>query len=500
MKDATMKITPEHFAQMTLEQAAAGLAKGEFTPSELLEASLARMDAFEPSINAVITRNDDEARKEAAALGKPDPAKPLWGLPVAVKDNMMTRGLRTTCGSGILENFVPPYDAAVVEKLRAAGAFVNGKANMDEFAMGATGESSAYGATLNPWDTTRVPGGSSSGSSALVAYGGALASLASDTGGSIRQPASYCGLVGMKPTYGRVSRHGVGALASSLDQVGPIARCVRDSAFVMDAISGYDRRDSTSAKQADQAAPCLPTIEDGVKGLRIGFDPSILNREGLAPSKIEALKKSVDIAKSAGAEIREVKIPLIDYGVAAYYIICCCEASTNMARFDGVRYGKRRGEGDLWDVYSETRGKGFSDEVKRRIMMGSYALSKGYYDAYYLKAVRVRRLFTQKMTELFDSVDAIFMPVSPTPPRLLGAKASVLENYLGDIFTLPANLTSLPALSFPGGLYDGLPAGVQVMGAPFREDILYRVARAAERGIGPLPGAPWTKAQPEEVK
>lgn len=494
-----MNITPEEFARLDLEQAAAGLDRGDFTPTDLLEASLARMDRFEADINAIITRDDDAARNAAAALDNPAASQTLRGVPMALKDCIMTRGLRSTCGSRILENFIPPYDAGVVEKLRAAGAVVAGKANMDEFAMGATGENSAYGATCNPWNTSRVTGGSSSGSAAAVAYGGVMAALGSDTGGSIRQPAAFCGLVGMKPTYGRVSRHGVGALASSLDQVGPLTRTVRDNAMVLDAISGHDHRDSTSAAQADTAAPCLSGIEDGIKGMRIGFDPSVLEREGFSPIMTGALRRAVDIAKDAGAEIREVKLPLIDYGVAAYYIICCCEASANMARFDGVRYGKRQGDGDLWDIYCETRGKGFGDEVKRRIMMGSYALSKGYYDAYYLKAARVRRLFAQELGKLFEGVQAIIMPVSPQPPRELGAQASVLENYLGDVFTLPANLTSLPAVSFPIGTFEGLPAGVQAMGAAFSENVLYRIARVAEKNTR-LPEAPWTKAKPESAQ
>ncbi|MCD7896321.1 MAG: Asp-tRNA(Asn)/Glu-tRNA(Gln) amidotransferase subunit GatA [Planctomycetaceae bacterium] len=489
----------DEFAQLTLEDAVAGVRQGAFGPIELVEASIDRMDRFEPVINAVITRDDSAARRDAA--GKKDAAadQSLFGVPLAVKDNIMTRGLRSTCGSRILENFVPPYDATVVSKIRAAGAVVHGKTNMDEFAMGATGENSAYGATKNPWNPARVTGGSSSGSAAIVAYGGALAALASDTGGSIRQPASFCGLVGMKPTYGRVSRYGLGSLASSLDQIGPLTRTVRDNALLMDIISGHDPMDSTSAKQADVADACMAGIDDGVKGLRFGYDPSLLDKEGVSPVVAGALRRAVDIMRENGAEIREVTIPLIDYGVAAYYIICSCEASANMARYDGVRYGKRQGDGDVWQVYGETRGKGFGDEVKRRIMMGSYALSAGYYDAYYLKAARVRRLFTKEMTALFSDIDAIIMPVAPTPPREIGAETSVLENYLGDIFTLPANLTSLPALSFPVGVLGGLPVGAQAMAAPFRENILYRLARVAEQNSR-LPDAPWTKPEPEAAK
>ncbi|MCC8109087.1 MAG: Asp-tRNA(Asn)/Glu-tRNA(Gln) amidotransferase GatCAB subunit A, partial [Planctomycetes bacterium] len=274
---------------------------------------------------------------------------------------------------------------------------------------------------------------------------------------------------------------------------------VRDNALLMDSISGPDPLDSRSAKQADVADACMAGIDDGVKGLRFGYDPSLLDKEGVSPVVAGALRRAVDIMRENGAEIREVTIPLIDYGVAAYYIICSCEASANMARYDGVRYGKRQGDGDVWQVYGETRGKGFGDEVKRRIMMGSYALSAGYYDAYYLKAARVRRLFTKEMTALFSDIDAIIMPVAPTPPREIGAETSVLENYLGDIFTLPANLTSLPALSFPVGVLGGLPVGAQAMAAPFRENILYRLARVAEQNSR-LPDAPWTKPEPEAAK
>ena len=496
-----MKITPEEFAGMDLETAAKGLAQGDFAAVDLAAAAAARMDAFEPVVNAMITRNDEGALARAAEIDAVGPSgdSPLAGIPVAVKDNIMTRGLRSTCGSAILGNFVPPYDADVVEKLNAAGAVITGKVNMDEFAMGSTGENSAYGPTRNPWDTTRITGGSSSGSAAVVAYGGALASLGSDTGGSIRLPASFCGLIGMKPTYGRVSRYGLGSLASSLDQIGPLTRTVRDNALLMDVITGHDRRDSTSAVQADSAAPCLPTVEQGIKGLRIGFDPGIAMRDGFSPVQAGALKRAVDICRENGADVREIKIPLIDYGVAAYYIICSCEASANMARYDGVRYGVRKGDGDLWNVYAETRGQGFGDEVKRRIMMGSYALSKGYYDAYYLKAARVRRLFTLEFNKLFEDVDVIIMPVAPQPPRPLGTKATLLEDYLGDIFTLSANLTALPALAFPVGVFQGLPAGAQAMAAPFREDLLYRVARVAEKNTR-MQDAPWTKALPEERK
>ncbi len=493
-----MTIDHEQFARMTLEDAARGVISGECSASDLVEASIRRMDVFEPVVNAVITRNDDAARARALENNIPQGVL-LPGLPVAVKDNMMTRGLRSTCGSKMLDNFIPPANAHAVDKTLEAGAIISAKTNMDEFAMGTTGENSAYGPTRNPWNTGRVPGGSSSGSAAIVAYGGAPAALASDTGGSIRQPAAFCGVVGMKPTYGRVSRSGCGALASSLDQIGPITRTVRDNALMMDILTGHDKLDSTSAKQADSAAPCHPTVEDGVKGLKIGFDPSLLERDGIAPVQADAARRMVDVCRAGGADIVEVGIPLLEYGVAAYYILCFCEASANMTRFDGVRYGVRRGDGDLWDVFKTTRGDGFGDEVKRRIMLGSYALSSGYYDAYYLKACRVRRLFMQEFGKILDSIDALVMPISPQPPRKLGEQCSVLDAYLGDIFTLSANLTGLPALAFPVGAADGLPTGVQVMGRAFGENILYRVAREAEKNTR-LDDAPWTLKAPEGPK
>ncbi len=494
-----MTITPEQFAAMTLEQAAEGVRSGDFTPTELLSASMARMDAFEPAINAVVTRDDEAAKQAAADKTATKGDAPLHGVPVALKDNIMTRRLRTTCGSRMLDNFIPPYDGAVVEKLRAAGAIVHAKTNMDEFAMGATGETSFFGATRNPWNPALVPGGSSSGSAAIVAYGGALAALGSDTGGSIRQPAAFCGLVGLKPTYGRVSRHGVGALVSSLDQVGPMARNARDTALLMDIITGYDDRDSTSPRQADAAEPCLPRIEEGIRGLRLGVDRSLAEREGFSPAMAEAFRRGVELAEEAGATVADVTLPLIDYLVATYYIINVCEASANMTRFDGVRYGERVGDGDLWDVYAQTRGACLGDEVKRRIMMGSYALSKGYYDAYYLKAARVRRLFARETAKLFSGVDAILMPAAPAHPRRIGTEAGVLENYLGDIFTIPASLAGCPAISYPVGMFGGLPAGVQAMGPVFTESTLCRIARAAERNVS-LTNAPWTKATPEEAK
>lgn len=491
-----MSITHEQYARMTLEEAKKGLAAGDFSASDLVEAGFERMKACEPSVNAMITL-DAEGAKKAAAGWKKDDAAPLSGLPIAVKDNIMIRGVRATCGSRILDNFVSPYNAGVVEKLHAAGAIIPGKANMDEFAMGSTGETSTYGPSHNPWMLDRVTGGSSSGSAAVVAYGGALASLGSDTGGSIRGPAAFCGLVGLKPTYGRVSRWGVGALASSLDQVGPLAKTVRDNAMVYDVIAGHDSRDSTSFP--DKFVPCLPSVEDGISGLKIGYDPKLFEQDGLDASQGDALKRSLAICKDAGATLVEIELPLVKYCVAAYYIICCCEASTNLTRFDGVRYGVRKEAESLWKTYCETRGQGFGEEVKRRIMMGAYALSSGYYDAYYLKAAKVRRLLADAYKELLAKVDVFLLPVAPKPPRIIGTPSTTLDNYLGDIFTLSANLTGVPALSFPAAVVDGLPAGVQGMAAYFREDILYRVARVVEKNTA-LENAPWTRASLEGAK
>ncbi|MDR3210544.1 MAG: Asp-tRNA(Asn)/Glu-tRNA(Gln) amidotransferase subunit GatA [Planctomycetota bacterium] len=492
-----MSITPEQFASLDLAATQAGLAAGDFTSEDLLTASLARIQVSEPRVNAILTRDPEGAlavARQADRQAKPDP-RPLAGIPVVVKDNLMTRGVRTTCGSKILENFIPPYDAGAVEKLRAAGAVIVGKANMDEFAMGSTGENSAYGPTRNPWNPDRVTGGSSSGSAAVVAYGGVAAALGSDTGGSIRQPASFCGLVGLKPTYGRVSRWGLGALASSLDQIGPLTRTVRDNALVYDVIAGHDPRDSTSSPEPFQ--PCLAKVPDGVRGLRVGFDPSIFNRDGLDPVTGQTLRQALDVAAQAGAELVERELPLIDYCVAAYYVICACEASANLTRYDGVRYGVRAAGDNLWDSFAHTRGSGFGDEVKRRIMMGSFALSSGYYDAYYLKASQVRHLLVDAFSGLLREVDVFLLPVTPAPARLLGTAATPLENYLGDIFTLSANLTGLPALAFPAGATAGLPVGVQAMAGYFREDLLYRLAAVVEQALpvtGLVPeGCPWQR-------
>ncbi len=491
-----MSITPEQYAALTLEEAKKGLAVGDYSAADLVDAGFERMKACEPFVNAMITLDTDCAKKAAADWKKDNPA-PLGGLPVIVKDNIMIRGVRATCGSRILDNFVSPYNAGVVEKLHAAGAIIPGKANMDEFAMGSTGENSAYSPSHNPWNLDLVTGGSSSGSAAVVAYGGALASLGSDTGGSIRQPASFCGLVGIKPTYGRVSRWGLGALASSLDQIGPLTRTVRDNALVYDAIAGHDSRDSTSS--AEPFTPCLPSVEDGVSGLKIGYDPKLFEQEGLDAGHANAVKRALDICKEAGATLVEAELPLVKYCVAAYYIICSCEASANLTRYDGVRYGVRKQAEGLWKTYCETRGQGFGEEVKRRIMMGAYALSSGYYDAYYLKAAKVRKLLADAYKELLTKVDVFLLPVSPKPPRAIRTPATTLDNYLGDIFTLSANLTGVPALSFPAAMAGKLPAGVQGMAAYFREDILYRVARVVEKNTA-LENAPWTRASLEGAK
>jgi aspartyl-tRNA(Asn)/glutamyl-tRNA(Gln) amidotransferase subunit A len=416
----------------------------------------------------------DERRKRGEALGA------LAGVPVAIKDNIAIRGVPTTCGSRILEGYRPPYDAHVIRKLRAADAVLFGKTNCDEFAMGSSNENSAYKPVRNPWDLARVPGGSSGGSAATVAAREVPLALGSDTGGSVRQPAAFCGVVGLKPTYGSVSRYGLVAFASSLDQIGPLARSARDAALLFDSISGHDVCDMTSRPEAKGIE--LETIERGVKGLTIGI-PSALLSEGLDP-EIKACLDTVraGLAREGAAEV-EVALPHAKYAIATYYLIAPAEASSNLARYDGVRYGLRAGNGDLRSMYETTRGLGFGREVTRRILLGTYALSAGYYDAYYLRAQKVRTLIRRDFTEAFGRVDAILLPVTPTPPFKLGEKTDdPLAMYLNDIYSIPASLAGVPAVSFPAGFTkSGLPIGLQLVGKPFDETTLLRVARAWEK-------------------
>ena len=464
------------------------LAAGEICPTQAVDAALARIAETEPSIQACITVCADEARAEAARLEQTPvdrASQPLWGVPLTVKDVFCTKGIRTTCASRFLENFVPPYDAFVVERLKKAGAVIVAKTNMDEFAMGSTTEFSAYAATRNPWSTDRVPGGSSGGSAASVAAMQAYGSLGSDTGGSIRQPAGLCGCVGLKPTYGRVSRYGAVAYASSFDQVGPLARTVEDCAILFSAIAGYDPKDPTSA---DLPVPDLSgiTAAKDLSGVTFGL-PVEYWQGGLSPEVEEACKKAVDTARSLGAQVKEVSLPHLQYSIAAYYILTCAEASTNLARFDGLRYGQSKGDpNDLLDTYTASRSQGFGEEVKRRILLGTYALSAGYYDAYYTKAAKVRRLVLQDFTAALDQCDALLAPASPITAWPFGSFANdPLTAYKMDTLTLALNLAGLPGLSLPVGLggESGLPVGLQVFGRSFDEARLLGIGHVLETAL-----------------
>lgn len=462
---------------------ARGIRDGSTTASKVLADHFARIDAREAEIHAFNLVTRDEAVAAAAridadiAAGKP--VGPLAGVPIALKDNMCTRGVPTTCSSKILEGWKPPYDATVVTKLRDAGAVFVGKTNLDEFAMGSSTENSAFGPTRNPLDISRVPGGSSGGSAAAVAAGFAAASLGSDTGGSIRQPAALCGLVGVKPTYGLVSRQGLIAFASSLDQIGPFTHTVADAAVMMEVIGGHDPLDSTSLPGA---APQLSAVLDrGVEGLRIGRVVDM--PEGSEPEVLARLDAAFVALEQAGASIVDVRLPSLEYGLTAYYLVAPAEASSNLARYDGVRYGMRVDAPDLNAMYAATRSAGFGPEVKRRIMLGTYALSAGYYDAYYGKALKVRRLIADDFAAAYASCDVVLTPTSPTVAFPFGDKtADPLAMYLCDVFTIPTNLAGHAAMSVPFGLgADSLPVGIQVLAPALGEETMFRVAAALER-------------------
>ena len=470
---------------MSATELVARLNRGEVTSVELTQLSLQAITAQDANIRAFLTTNADAALAQAELIDEKrkasQPVGKLAGVPIAIKDNMCTLGVKTTCASRILENFVPPYDAGVVEKLKAADAVLVGKTNLDEFAMGSSTENSAFQVTRNPWNLEHTVGGSSGGSAAAVAARMVPWSLGSDTGGSIRQPAGFCGVVGMKPTYGRVSRYGLVAYASSLDQIGPFATDVASAALRLEVISGHDGRDSTSV---DRPVPeYSQTVEQPMIGLRVGIAREHFV-EGLDPEVEAAIKQSLDVYRSLGAEIVELSLPHSKYAIATYYLIAASEASSNLARFDGVHYGHRAAEFDnLIDMYSASRGEGFGAEVKRRIMLGTYALSAGYYDAYYLKALKVRRLIRQDFDAAFERCDVLASPIASTPAFRLGELVNdPLAMYLSDIYTISANLAGIPGLSLPCGFSSiGLPIGLQLLAAPFEEEQLLRAARMFER-------------------
>lgn len=472
---------------LTLHEAQQRLAAGDLTAVRLTEAVLERIDSVEPTVRAYLSLDREgaiaqaEAADAARAAGR---GGPLCGLPLALKDVLCTTNLPTTCGSRMLEHFVAPYDATVVSRLRQAGAVLLGKLAMDEFAMGSTSEHCAFQVVQNPWKPGHVAGGSSGGSAAAVAADECLASLGSDTGGSIRQPASLCGTVGMKPTYGRVSRYGLVAFASSLDQVGPLTKDVRDGALMLNAICGHDPLDSTSI---DRPVPDFTAaLQDGLQGVRVGL-PREYFGQGLDPEVEQVARTAIAMLQEAGAEIVDVTLPHTDYCVAVYYLIAPAEASSNLARFDGVRYGYRDRSADaLLAMYNRSRSQGFGDEVKRRILIGTYALSAGYYDAYYKKASQVRTLIKEDFARAFASCDLLVSPVVPTPAWAIGAGADdPLSLYLSDILTLSANLAGTPGMSVPCGFSSqGLPIGVQLQAAHFQEEILLRAAHNLEQRAG----------------
>ncbi|MBR7108567.1 MAG: Asp-tRNA(Asn)/Glu-tRNA(Gln) amidotransferase subunit GatA [Akkermansia sp.] len=455
------------------------LTAGQITPTELVQ-ELARItDAKNPGINAYISYNTDAA---LAAAAKADLNLPLGGIPIAVKDNICMQGEPTRCASKMLHNFVSPYDATAIIKLKAAGAIPFGRANMDEFAMGSAGQNSAYGHTENPAAPGHVPGGSSSGSAAAVAGGMAIAALGSDTGGSIRQPASHCGIVGMKPTYGRISRYGLVAFASSLDQIGPLTQNVEDAALLLNALCGHDAKDSTSSTHATE--DFTAKLGQSIAGVRIGLPKEYLS-SGNSPQVSAAINLAVQKLTELGAEIVEISLPHSEAVVAAYYIIACAEASSNLSRFDGIRYGYRaENTNGLDDLYSRSRAEGFGAEVKRRIILDTYVLSSGFYDAYYAKAQKVRALVAQDFANAFDKVDFILGPVAPTAaPLLHDTNMSPLQVYLADIYTIPANLAGLPGISVPTPQEGALPVGIQLLGKHFAEADLLRVASALETAL-----------------
>ncbi len=479
--------------QLTCHEVADRLAAKEVSAREVLASCLSRIDAVEGDVKAFLTVTREGAEAQAAAVDERRAAgealSRLAGVPIGIKDVMCTRGVATTCASRILESFVPPYDATVVERCRNAGMPMIGKANMDEFAMGSSTENSAFQVTRNPWNLQCVPGGSSGGSAAAVAADEAFVALGSDTGGSIRQPASLCGIVGLKPTYGRVSRYGLIAYASSLDQIGPLCKDVTDCALIMNVIAGPDSLDATCASMA---APDYTTCLTGdVKGLKAGIVKELVYGPGIHQPVKERIEKAIDKLGELGVECEEVSLPNIDYSLPIYYIIATAEASSNLARFDGVRYGYRTGQpvSDIYDLFAKTRGEGFGPEVRLRIMLGTYALSAGYYDAYYLKALKVRTLIKRDFDAAFGKFDVLLSPTSPTTAFKFG-EFDQMAMKLADICTIPINIAGIPALNVPCGFANDLPVGLQIMGKPFAEDTLIRTAYAYEQATD------WHRARP----
>jgi len=488
-----MKLTT-NTNQLTIHEAHELLKTRQLSSVELTRACLERISQVESSVQALVTVTNElalqQAQKADELLATGD-MNPLTGIPVVIKDNMCTRGIRTTCSSKMLENFVPPYEATVVEKLNNCGAVMIGKANMDEFAMGSSNEHSAFFPTHNPWNLTCVPGGSSGGSATSVASGETIYALGSDTGGSIRQPAGFCSVTGLKPTYGRVSRYGLVAFASSLDQIGPLTQDATDCALVLNAIAGYDSRDSTSVPHpTPDYTQCLT---NDLKGLRIGI-PKEYFVEGMQEEVATVIRLAIDKLKELGAQVEwEVSLPHTRYALAAYYIIAPSEAMANLARYDGVKYGFSAREADnMWDALEKTRQYGFGAEVKRRIMLGTYALSVGYYDAYYVKAQKVRTLIRREFDEVFEKFDALVTPTSPTVPFKIGEKVDdPMQMYLSDVCTLPINIAGVPGISIPAGFTDGLPIGMQIIGKPFSEETLLKIAHAYQQATE------WHKKRPD---
>ncbi len=479
--------------QLTIHEAQDMLRRGDISSVELTQSVLDRALAVDNDVRAYICLLPEEALAQAEAADRRRAAgddTPLLGIPLAIKDVICIQGVTTTCGSRILENFVPPFDATIVARLRAAGAVFLGKTNTDEFAMGSSTEYSAFFTTGNPWDLERVPGGSSGGSAAAVVAGEALGAFGTDTGGSVRQPAAMCGVVGLKPTYGRVSRYGLVAHGSSLDQIGPLTRDVEDAAILLGSIAGHDRMDSTSLNVAVPDYVREMKTGDGLKGMRVGV-PKEYFTEGIEPGVETAVRAALDLMADLGAELIEVSLPHTEYAIPIYYLIATAEASSNLARYDGVRYGLRVDAPDMWQTYYDTRQAGFGPEVKRRIMLGTYGLSAGYYDAYYLKAQQARTLLRRDFERVWEQVDVMACPTSPTTAFKIGQKVDdPLQMYLSDVFTVSLNLVGMCGISIPCGFSDGMPVGLQLMGPALGESIILRAAHAYEQATE------WHKRRP----